>query len=181
MNSLIKGLLIALVQVALVAAVAGKLLYDRHALPRAWVQTAGVDPVLPIRGRYVSLNLLFEAAPESASIAPDVVVATGVIVVRDGRPLAVMEDPATVSDAAGLGFTRRQMPEGMRWMLVEPVAFFLPEHARDPTRDARPGELWVEATFPRRGAPRPIRLRRGASGAEEHAAAGDATLGLLDL
>jgi hypothetical protein len=39
-----------------------------------------------------------------------------------------------------------------------PVAFFLPEHARDPTLGRQPGELWIEATLPPRGAPRPLRL-----------------------
>jgi hypothetical protein len=43
-------------------------------------------------------------------------------------------------------------------ILAEPVAFFLPEHAPDPTRRARDEELWVEVSVPRRGPPRPIRL-----------------------
>ena len=38
------------------------------------------------------------------------------------------------------------------------VAFFIPEHAEDPSRRAPGEELWAEVTIPRRGAPRPIRL-----------------------
>jgi len=53
-----RALLVALVQAAIVLAVGGKLLYDRATLPRAWVATAGVDPYLPIRGRYASLRLV---------------------------------------------------------------------------------------------------------------------------
>jgi len=53
-----RALVVALVHAAIVLAVGGKLLYDRATLPRAWVETAGVDPYLPIRGRYASLRLV---------------------------------------------------------------------------------------------------------------------------
>jgi hypothetical protein len=39
-----------------------------------------------------------------------------------------------------------------------PVAFFIPEHIADPSVRAPGEELWVEATLPPTGAPRPIRL-----------------------
>jgi hypothetical protein len=159
MNALGRAVLIAVVQVALIGAVAGKLLYDRRTLPRAWAQTAGVDPDLPIRGRYVALNLVFESAPESVPIAPDTEFAAGSIVVRDGKPLVVLQGPDAQSAPATRQFVRREMPEGPRWMLTRPVAYFLPEDAPDPTRTAGPGQLWVEATFPPHGEPRPIRLR----------------------
>ena len=58
MNLRIRALAVALLQAAIVLAVGGKLLYDRATLPRAWVETAGVDPYLPIRGRYASLRLV---------------------------------------------------------------------------------------------------------------------------
>jgi hypothetical protein len=41
---------------------------------------------------------------------------------------------------------------------MEPVLFFLPEHAMDPWSQAKGGELWAEVTLPRKGPPRPIRL-----------------------
>ena len=38
------------------------------------------------------------------------------------------------------------------------IAFFIPEHAPDPS-DRPPGEeLWAEVTLPKKGPPRPIRL-----------------------
>ena len=44
------------------------------------------------------------------------------------------------------------------WQLAGPLAYFIPEHAVDPSR-TRPGEtLWAEVTLPPTGAPRPIRL-----------------------
>jgi hypothetical protein len=44
------------------------------------------------------------------------------------------------------------------WVLSEPVAFFIPEHAKDPSIRAAGEELWVEVSVPRKGPPRPIRL-----------------------
>jgi hypothetical protein len=86
--------------------------------------------------------------------------AFGRVEVRDGRALAVIESVvAPTQRGTGLHFVERPTDEGPRWMLVEPVAFFLPEHVPDPTLGVAPGELWVEATLPRRSAPRPIRLR----------------------
>jgi hypothetical protein len=48
----------------------------------------------------------------------------------------------------------------------EPVLYFIPEHAPDPTR-RQPGEqLWVEVTLPKKGPPRPIRLGVKKNGGE---------------
>lgn len=58
MTPAVRAVTVALVQAAIVLAVGGKLLYDRATLPRVWVETAGVDPYLPIRGRYASLRLV---------------------------------------------------------------------------------------------------------------------------
>jgi hypothetical protein len=43
-------------------------------------------------------------------------------------------------------------------VLSEPVDYFLPEHAIDPSRRQPGEELWVEVTVPPKGPPRPIRL-----------------------
>jgi uncharacterized membrane-anchored protein len=53
-----RALILALVHVAIVGVLGAKLLIDRERFPRAWVETAPVDPDLPIRGRYVRLRLL---------------------------------------------------------------------------------------------------------------------------
>lgn len=160
MTVLQRGLLVAVIQVALMAAVAAKLYYDRGTLPRAWIESVGVDPDLPIRGRYVSLNLLFPPAPESAAMRGDDGHAFGRVEIRDGRALAVIESAAAPAQRGrGLHFIERPTDQGPRWMLAEPVAFFLPENVPDPTRGVAPGELWVEATLPPHSAPRPIRLR----------------------
>ncbi len=63
MNSLHKGIVVGVLQCALVLSLAGKLVYDRATCPRVWVKTLRFDPNLPIRGRY--LSLLLDAEPGS--------------------------------------------------------------------------------------------------------------------
>ena len=144
----------------------GKLLYDRQALPRAWARTTGVDPVLPIRGRYVTLNLVVETdrgAPppgeaERWSVEP------AVLSVRDGVLHAViLSQPEDGPFDPGLGGRVQQVTplptaDGTAWTLIRPIAFFLPEDAPDPTRIAADQELWAEITVPEGGPPRPLRL-----------------------
>jgi hypothetical protein len=52
-----KGLILAAFHCLLALSVGGKLLYDRAVRPRVWVKTAGYDPEMPIRGRYLWLQL----------------------------------------------------------------------------------------------------------------------------
>ena len=154
-----RGLLVAIVHVALVAAVAGTLVYERATLPRAWVESAGVDPDLPIRGRYVALNLLFPPASDIGRGPEPGSSAVGRLEVRGDRAFAVTQradDGPLRRD--GMLFSLGGTADSPRWMLARPVAFFLPQHAPDPTRGVQPGELWVEVTIPREGPPRPIRL-----------------------
>jgi len=61
MNPLTKGAIVALLHAGLVSSLGAKLLYDRATRPRVWIRTAPYDPSLPIRGRYVSLQLQVEA------------------------------------------------------------------------------------------------------------------------
>jgi len=62
-NALRKGIVLGVLQSALVLSLTGKLFYDRDARPRIWVKTQRYDPDLPIRGRYLSLML----APDGGS------------------------------------------------------------------------------------------------------------------
>jgi hypothetical protein len=52
-----KAIALALIQVLIVSSLGAKLLYDRRTRPQAWFRTARYDPNLPIRGRYVSLQI----------------------------------------------------------------------------------------------------------------------------
>jgi len=156
-----RGLVIALVQVLIVGAVGGKLLYDRNTLPAAWAPTAGVDPMLPIRGRYVALNLVVQPDPatEPAQLAEGLP-AAATLSIEDGMLRATFtQDPGMDAiDWSGVLVQRRDRPGGAQWMVVEPILFFLPEAAPDPSRLEEGETLWAEVTVPPRGPPRPIRL-----------------------
>ncbi|MBV8199281.1 MAG: hypothetical protein JOZ15_01530 [Acidobacteria bacterium] len=152
-----RGWLLAVLQLSLVASLAGKYLLDRHTLPHGWVRARPYDPQLPVRGRYVRLrvetrldNALRTAEAEragahdrnwwsgSAHLAMD----------RDGLILK--------PDANGKQLWIQAV--GGRFYLEEPVAFFIPEKVPDPSLRPPGEELWVDVSLPRHGPPRPIRL-----------------------
>jgi hypothetical protein len=160
MKPWIKGLVIAAVQVALVASLGAKLLYDRATRPRVWVLTSPYDPNLPIRGRYVRLQLVVEprgiptkqpgSGPQPGS---------AVILRVEGGKLVAEPDPrAPGYDPAELHVHFIGPAEAKRAVLDKPVPFFIPEHLPDPSRRQPGQELWVEVTVPKKGPPRPIRL-----------------------
>jgi len=151
MTALKAGLLVATVQALLVASVGAKFLIDRAQYPRAWIATLPLDPDLPIRGRYVRLvavvNTDDPAAPALASVRQRVH-----LEVRAGELSAIL-------DAKGHHWIRPASRGQARcWVLAEPLAYFIPEHMADPTRRTAGEELWVEASIPPSGPPRPIRL-----------------------
>ena len=61
MKPLQKGLAVAVIHILIVLSLGGKLLYDRAHRPRVWVRTGSIDPDMPIRGRYFTLNLQVRA------------------------------------------------------------------------------------------------------------------------
>jgi hypothetical protein len=141
MTRLQRGIALGALQCLLLVSVAGKYAWDRERLPRVWVKTAPIDPYLPIRGRYVSLRLQVEmrgdvSAPVSLSAE------NGSLVARPGSSNSGVH----VMQVRGV------------WALAEPVAYFVPEHAADPTRMQPGEELWVEVSVPRSGPPRPVHL-----------------------
>jgi hypothetical protein len=143
MTRMQRGLLVGALQVAIVAGLGAKLLADRAMRPRVWVKTLPVDPDLPIRGRYVRLRVEVDGRVEleHAQVA---------LRVENGRLAAVLDE-----DGERLVMRDRRSD---RLVVIEPLAFFIPEHAADPSRLGAGEELWVEVTVPRRGPPRPIRL-----------------------
>src|SRR5438046_4851927 len=56
-----KGIILAALQLAIVASLAAKYALDRLRLPRVWAQTVAYDPDLPIRGRYLSVRVRVDA------------------------------------------------------------------------------------------------------------------------
>jgi len=162
MNAMVKGFALALIQLLIVASLGGKLLYDRHTLPRLWVETVSFDPNLPIRGRYVSLQVVVEPGAglqkdkerwrqdkKTGWMRPAVRLR-----VQDGRLIAEAA-PASESNTH-IAFRERDQKELA--VLDERVAFFLPENVPDPSRRPAGETLWAEVTVPKKGPPRPIRL-----------------------
>jgi hypothetical protein len=158
MKPWVKGLVIAAVQVGLVLSLGVKLLYDRGTRPRVWVRTAPYDPSLPIRGRYVRLQLVVEprGIPEKPPGGAAVPRTAVTLQVEGDKLLAVANPTVRPGDPAGLHVSFIG-PE-KRAVLSTPVPFFIPEHLPDPSRLEPGQELWVEVTVPRTGPPRPIRL-----------------------
>jgi hypothetical protein len=160
MRPLVKGLVIAAVHVGLVASLGAKLLYDRATRPRVWALAAPYDPNLPIRGRYVSLQLVVEQRdiqeikPGPASLPPQSVI----LQVEDGRLVAKANPQWRGYDASDLHVRFIQRRSEKLAVLERPVAYFIPEHIPDPSRRSPGEDLWVEVTIPKKGPPRPIRL-----------------------
>ena len=165
MNTLTKGIAVAVLHILIVLSLGGKLLYDRAHRPRVWVRTGSFDPDLPIRGRYVTLSLQVHA-PDLAP--PDSRAKDGVYgmyfaelaVEKDalGHDQLVAHKSNHPTDLYVTMWRMRpdQAPREM-FLLTPAVAFFLPEHAEFPR--LKPGEeIWAEVTIPRKGPPRPIQL-----------------------
>jgi hypothetical protein len=148
MTPLIKGLVLAAVHVGLVASLGAKLLYDRAIRPRVWTLAAPYDPNLPIRGRYVSLQLVVEprgvreTKPGSVSQPPQSIN----LRVEGNRLVAEANAPQPDYDPSDLHLRFIERRGEKLAVLVEPVAFFITEHIPDPTRRQEGEELWVEVT-----------------------------------
>jgi len=160
MKPFVKGLLIAVAHVGLVASLGGKLLYDRTTRPRVWVLAAPYDPDLPIRGRYVSLQLVVEprGVEESKSGAGQRPPQSVALRVEGNRLVAEAAAVDRGYDSSDLHVRFIQRRDEKLAVLDQPVAFFIPEHIPDPSRRPQDEELWVEVTIPEKGPPRPIRL-----------------------
>jgi len=146
-NSLQKGLATTAVHVAIVLAVAGKYYVDRGSLPRVWARGAPYDPNLPIRGRYVRLSI--RAVLAAGTQSPDYV-STVTLRPENGRLVAMASEHG--------GLSARFDAASSTWALTDAIAFFIPEHAPDPSIRPADEELWVEVSVPKKGPPRPVRL-----------------------
>lgn len=161
MKPLVKGLIVALVHVCIVASLGVKLLYDRVTLPRVWVKALPHDPDLPIRGRYVSLRLIVEPRgikePDPGKKEYERPVQAVGLRVEEGCLLAEARLRGAY-DSPDLSVKHEKVGDEVLTVLVEPVAFFIPEHVPDPSQRLAGEELWIDATIPPKGPPRPIAL-----------------------
>ena len=177
MSALAKAIAVALIQVLIVCSLGAKLLYDRHTRPQAWFKTERYDPNLPIRGRYLSLQIEVNdprSSEETAQKFRDEIKMyenlrnqyrsfynfgreCGSIGVRDGKSIAIFNDGGAWN-CDNLTFERWRHNEQTVLRVAQPVLFFISDTAKDPSRLSTGEELWVLATIPRKGPPRPIAL-----------------------
>ena len=173
------SLALLLIQLAIVSSIAAKYLYQRWSCPRVWVRTAAYDPELLMRGRYLSARLMVDGCQSTLPSAAEATMPRNVDGLPVGKRFSIrssqpVQFPAELKVVGGKllairnpeGDSRQggQMVEalpgsscdGMR--LREPVAFYIAEGAASPM-PVKPGqELWIEATIPPQGPPRPIQL-----------------------
>jgi len=177
MKPLTKAFVVAAIQVLIVCLLGAKLLYDRHTRPQVWLKAAQYDPNLPIRGRYLALQLelneprspeelkqKFGSGQQYAGMNEGY--ECGSIVADDGVPTVVF-DNSPAYDCDNLRFGHWIMTGGtVHLRLEEPVLFFIPDTAQDPRGTRTGDETWVLATIPRKGPPRPIALGVKKAGSE---------------
>jgi hypothetical protein len=148
MTALQRGLTVGGFQLALMLSIAGKYAVDRETLPRAWVQVTPYDPNLPVRGRYVRLQV--HAALREHEPGKEVLFGSAALSIENGELIATTTDTDT-----GVQVNRASDDTAT---LTEPVAYFIPENVPDPSHRPAGEELWAEVSIPKRGPPRPVRL-----------------------
>lgn len=192
------------VQLALVGSIAVRYLYQRSNCPRVWVRTETYDPVGLLRGRYLSVQLLVNGCQSTLPSAEDIVmprdtngvptgkrytVRKGIVwplqfsarLKVDGNRLLAIRVPESEESYVGQRVIAGPGSACDAMRLLEPVPFYLPEHAKVPA-PVFPGhwdvqeyrwvsdapnlpEIWMEVTVPPTGPPRPIQLALKQDGA----------------
>jgi hypothetical protein len=170
---------VLLIQLAIVSTVAAKYLYQRWTCPRVWTRTLAYDPDLPMRGRYLSVQLLVDGCqstlPSAKQIlmprnqdgvptgntfsiqAPEVVHFPAQLKVKANKLVAI-RIPDSDTGTAGQSVAAWPGSSCADLRLDSAVDFYLPEHAVNPAFGGRGQELWVEVTIPPKGPPRPIQM-----------------------
>jgi hypothetical protein len=159
------GLVLVLVQVVVVLSVAGKYLYERQTRPRVWTRATQFDPALPLRGRYLALQLMVDACSLPRDAEHTIQVYSG------GRPF--WQWHVTLTSANGKLVPRLEKQWSPRAggtltlfadkpcdqaTLSNEEMLFIPDRVQLPFPLRAGQELWVEVTLPQSGPPRPIQI-----------------------
>ena len=179
------SLTLLIVQLGIAGSIAAKYLYQRWSCPRVWVKSAAYDPSLPMRGRYLSLQVTVDGCQSTLPSHADAefprktdgTVAGPRFRVRGDHPV---EFPAKleVKENRLLAYRLPNEDETRNGQyvaaspgspcdamhLTEPVNFYIAEHAASPLPQKPGDELWMEVTVPPKGPPRPIQLALKSSG-----------------
>ncbi|HTW61617.1 MAG TPA: hypothetical protein VMD55_07380 [Terracidiphilus sp.] len=170
---------VLVVQLVLVTSIAAKYLYQRWRCPRVWTRAFAYDPELPMRGRYLSLQLAVDGCRSTLpsagqarfprdvngaatpgefgirSAAPVQFNAT--LKVEDNRLLAIRL-PDQEDSFAGQQVTAQPGSGCDQMRLEQPADFFIADTAKSPLPVMEGQELWIEVTLPPQGPPRPLAL-----------------------
>lgn len=179
------SLALLVAQLAIVSTVAAKYLYQRWSCPRVWTRAAAIDPYLPMRGRYMALQLTVDGCQSTLPSAKDAAfphkydgtVRPGPYMLRqdtnyfranlkveDNRLVAVRIESQEnsnqgqeVEGSAGAACDQMRLAEG--------TDYFISDTAQSPLPLKVGQELWIEVTVPPKGPPRPIQLALKDNGA----------------
>ncbi len=173
------------IQLALVSTIAAKYLYQRWTCPRVWTRAVAFDPSLPMRGRYLALQLTVDGCQSTLPSAKNATFPRDVNgAVKPGpyflRPMAVTFNAnlkvvnntlvavrleGTEDASAGDAVVGTEGSSCDRMQLASSTDFFISDTAQNPL-PLKPGqELWIEVTIPPKGPPRPMQLALKDNGA----------------
>lgn len=179
------SLVVLIVQLALVSSVAAKYLYQRWTCPRVWTRAAAIDPNLPMRGRYLALQLTVDGCQSTLPSAKNATfprdyngsVKPGPYTLRQNtnwfranlkvvnNTLVAVRLEGTEDSAAGEEVVGTPSSPCDQMHLASSTDFFISDTAQSPL-PLKPGqELWIEVTVPPKGPPRPIQLALKDNGA----------------
>lgn len=173
------SLALLVVQLALVSTVAAKYEYQRWRCPRVWTRAFAYDPQLPLRGRYLSLQLRVDgcqstlpsaaqakfprdvngaAAPGPFSIRPFPRVRFRADLKVEHNRLEAIRIPDEEQRTGGQMVDAWAGKSCAEMTLDNPVTYFIPDHAARLLPLGPGQELWIETTIPPQGEPRPTQL-----------------------
>jgi hypothetical protein len=179
------SLALLIIQLALVSTVAAKYAYQRWTCPRVWTRAEGYDPQLPLRGRYLNLRMQVDgcsstlpsaaqaqfprdfsgaATPGPFSVRSLNAQFFADLKVQNNRLVAIrISDEEKQHDGQMVNAWAGQPCSHMT--LVSPVYYYIADNAPN-LMPLKPGqELWIEATIPPKGPPRPTQLALKENGA----------------
>lgn len=179
------SLVLLIVQLLLVSTIAAKYLYQRWSCPRVWTRAAAIDPQLPMRGRYLALQLTVDGCQSTLPSAKNAnfprdfngAVKPGSFVLRSNdvdfhanlkvanNTLVAVRIEGTEDANAGEEVVGVAGAPCNQMQLASSTDFFISDTAQSPL-PLKPGqELWIEVTVPPKGPPRPIQLALKDNGA----------------
>lgn len=172
------SLTLLIFQLALVSTIAAKYWYQRWSCPRVWTRAAAFDPELPMRGRYLALQLIVDGCQSTLPSAKDAnfprdfsgAVKPGPYVLRPNavdfranlkvvnNTLVAVRNEGTEDSTGGEEVVGSAGAPCNQMQLAASTDFFIADTAQSPLPLKAGEELWIEVTVPPKGPPRPIQL-----------------------